>query len=229
MAGYDYPNYNNSVAPDGTDWRSMARNGLPGVAGNFGQFFSNMFGGNTNPGDAANQYLKNIPGQTQPYYQPYIDRGNAAQGSASDQYNQAINDPNSLYARIAAGYKQSPGYQNSLNQALAGSNNASAAGGMLGTPQNQFQDASVAEGLANKDYEDYLNHVLGIYGGGLSGQQHVADTGANAASSYGNLIGNNMNNQANNAFYGQANQNQANSSGLGGLLGGLGSVLGWLL
>lgn len=218
----------NNITPDSNFWQN-AQAGLPGAAGNFAQFFSNLFGGNTNPADAANPYLQQVPGAVSPYYQPYIDRGNTAQNNAMGQYNQAVNDPGSLYNKISSGYKQSPGYQFRLNQALGGSNSAAAAGGMLGTPQNRQQDMGVAEGLANQDYESYLNHVMSLYGAGLGGQQHIGDLGAQASTGMANSYANSLLNQANNAFYGQQSQNAADSSGLGGLFGGIGSVLSWLL
>jgi len=49
----------------------------------------------------------------------------------------ANNDPDGLYSKLGQGYKESPGYQFKLKQAMMAGDNAAAAGGMAGTPQHQ--------------------------------------------------------------------------------------------
>ena len=104
----------------------------------------------TNPADAAKPYLDRIPETMNPYFQPAIDRGNRSGDTLERQYGEMTNDPSALLSRLGSGYKESPGYQFKLHQALAAANNASAAGGMLGSNQHQFQNEEIGEGLASK-------------------------------------------------------------------------------
>jgi hypothetical protein len=185
-------------------------------------WLSNLFGGGKNPADAANKYLNQIPGAVNPYYQPYINQGRTADQDLMERYNQLLNNPNDLYSQFASGYKESPGYQTRLQQGLQSATNAAASGGMAGSPQHQQQAAQTAVDLSSKDYEDYLNHILGLYGTGLQGEQGVGERGYNASTGYGNILGSNLAQQGGLAYQGQAAQN-ANQSNLFGNLFKLGS------
>ncbi len=170
-------------------------------------WLSNMFGSGTNPANAANQTLGQIPGAVNPYYQPYIDRGQQSGNALSDQYSQLINDPGALYSQLGSGYKQSPGYQFKLQQALGAAQRANQAGGMLGTPQDQQQQAGVANDIASQDYEEYINHILSMYGLGTQGRQKEEEQGYNASTGYGDILGSVLGQQAQNQYAGQAADN----------------------
>lgn len=195
----------------------------PGLASIGGGMF-NMLGKKKNPADAANRELDKIPGQVSPYYQPYIDKGKSAMDALSGQYGDMTNDPNAFYNKIAGGYKESPGYQYKLQQALTAGSNAAAAGGMLGTPMNQEQNMGIAEGLANKDFEDYLQNVLGIFGQGQKGMEGQQQMGFDASKGYGDILGQIGGQKAAYNFAGQAGQNQSNAANWGNIFGGLGSL-----
>lgn len=171
-------------------------------------WLSNFLKGGKNPADAGMGYLGQIPDTTKPYYQPYIDQGQQAGGKLNSQYDQMTQNPGDFLSKISSGYKQSPGYQFKLQQALGAGQNASAAGGMLGTPQNQQQQMEIGEGIASKDYEDYINHILGIFGQGQKGQEQFQQQGFGASTGYGDLLGSNLAQQAGLATQGQAAQNQ---------------------
>ena len=84
-----------------------------------------------------------------------------------DQYGQLSNDPGKRFAELGAGYKQSPGYAATLREALSGANNAALMAGGPGG-QRHIQFASNAAGdVANKDYEQYINHIMDLYKTGL--------------------------------------------------------------
>jgi hypothetical protein len=192
-------------------------------------WFSELFHGGKNPADEAMPYLNKIPGAVSPYYQPYINQGQQANQNLIGQYGQLINNPGDKFSQLGQGYKESPGYQFKLNQALQAGNNASAAGGMAGSPMHQQQSMQTANDIASQDYNDYINHILGLYGYGLQGQQHLGDQGYEASRGYGDILGSNLAQQGQLAYEGQAGQN-ANRSGLfNNLISGAATVGGAML
>jgi len=220
------------------------------VFGNLGNW---LFGGNqNNPANAAEpylnqggQYLNQIPGyyqnmlsQFQNTFNPYISAGAGELPNLQQQYNNML-DPNFIN-QVGKNFQQSPGYQWQMNQALQGANQAAAAGGYAGTPAHQQQAETVASGLANQDYYNWLNHSLGARQQALQGEQGIAGLGLNAGGllgqglqGYARGLGNyaedqaeNAMSQANLAYAGKQNANETNLGGLGALFGGLGSFFG---
>lgn len=227
-------------------WGAAAGGVLGGLMGGFG-------GGDDNPYDAAKKYYNQIPGTIKPYFQPYINAGQDALGKLQGQYgnllgnyngiqgqyNQLMNDPNGFLNKIGSGYQQSPGFQWQMNQGMNAANNAAAAGGMAGSPQHQQQAATMAEGLANQDYYNYLNKALGmyglglqgntnLYGAGLSGLQGLNLMGYNASDQLAGGLANALMNQGNLAFAGSAAQNQSQGDMWGDLMGGAASLAAFL-
>lgn len=223
-----------------------------GIGGMIGNGLFNLFG-NKNPADAAMPYLDKIPGTISPYYAPYIGAGTNAIGqeqgqfkqllsnlpNIQTQFNQLTSDPSQIYNKFGAGYQKSPGYQFELQEGLNAANNAAAAGGMLGTPAHQETATSFATNLASKDFNDYLTHILGLYGTGLQGQQSLYGAGLNGVEGLGQLgynasndlatnLANVLQSQSNLAYAGQANENQSHGGGLGSIFSGLGALAGFL-
>ena len=185
-------------------------------------FLSNLFGGGGNPSNAANQYLNQIPGATQPYYQPYIDQGKQANDILTQHYGQLLNNPGELYSKLGEGYKESPGYQFKLKQALQAGTNAQAAGGMAGSPQHEQYNMQLGNDIASQDFNDYIKNIMGLYGQGLEGEQGLGQQGFQASTGYGDILGNNLAQQGGLAYNAQAGKN-ANQSNLFGNLLKLGS------
>lgn len=229
------------------------------AGGGIGAMLFNMFGDKpefTNPSKAAQPFLDKIPGTLTPYYSPYIEAGKSSMSDLNNQYNQysrMANDPTSIYSRMTndpasilsgfgSGYKESPGYQFNLKQALMASNNAAAAGGALGSPANQQNNMEVASGLASKDYEDYLNHILSLFGGGLQGQQTglqgqerisqgIVNRGYGASTELGGNLAKTLMSQADFASQSARDQNeyeQAQAKSNADLFGNLGGLAGLL-
>jgi len=148
-----------------------------------------------NPGEAASLYFDKIPETLRPYFEPYIQQGQRAGSQVEGQYGSMTSDPAGFLANISKNYQQSPGYQWNLQQALQGSNNAAAAGGLLGSGANQQQNEEIAEGLASKDYNDWLSHVLGIFSEGQAGLQGFQNEGFGASTGYGSSLANALMNQ----------------------------------
>lgn len=193
---------------------------VPGIL-SAGKGIWDSFGHHKNPATAANHQLDQTAGQVKPYYDPYINAGRDSLNTLKDQYGQLTNDPAAKLNQFGAGYKQSPGYANTLREALAGSDAASARGGSLGTPMHQQNSAEVGGDVANKDYEEYLNHVIGLYGQGLQGNQGLENQGYGASTDYGNLLANINQQKANFNYAGQAGQNQQNATNFNNISGGL--------
>ena len=181
-----------------------------------------------NPADSAMPYMNNIPGLVKPIYDPYMNAGQNSLSTLMGQYGSLVNDPNKIMTMLSSGYKQSPGYQFQMNQGMNAANNAAAAGGMIGTPAHQNDSASIASNLANKDFMDYLQGMMGLYGQGLGGLGDINKMGYGASNEYGNTLANNEINKANMAYLGQSNQNQSNSNMFNNLLSAGGSLLGGL-
>lgn len=189
-----------------------------------GDFVGDLFGGN-NAGNQAMGYYNQIPDILKQYLKPYVDRGNAVYPSLQQHTDQLLNDPNGLLNRLGQGYQSSPGYQFQVNQAQQASNRASAAKGMLGSPMQQQQMAGTVNGLAQKDFNQYLSHVLGLYSQGLNSEQGIYNSSANASHSLGENLSNALMSQGNLAYSNATNQNQSNQQLLGMLLGLAGGFL----
>jgi hypothetical protein len=195
--------------------------GLAGIGAGIGGMFA---GGGHDPYQAAAGYFDKIPSTIQPYFQPYINAGQQALPQLQSHYGNLLNDPTHMMNQIGAGYQQSPGYQFQMNQGMNAVNNAAAAGGMLGTPSHEFDAASMASGLANQDYYNYINHGLQQYQTGLAGTENLNQTGYNASDNLAGALANNLMTQGNMRFSGAAAQNQSQGSNWGNLLGGLGTL-----
>lgn len=186
------------------------------------------FGGRNmpNPADAGMSYLNQVPDTISPYYNPYINAGRSALPQLQGQYNQLINDPSKMMAQWGSQYQQSPGYQFNVDQGTAQANRVAAAGGMLGSPAEQAEVSKMTQGYANQDYQKYMDYIMGLYGIGINGLNGINTQGYAASNDLANSLGENLGNQANMAYAGQANQNMARQSGMGGAAGMLGQIPG---
>jgi hypothetical protein len=202
-----------------------AYGGLAGIGSGLAGLFG---GGGKDPYDAAKGYYDKIPGTISPYFNPYIQAGHGALNQLQGQFGGLINDPSAMYNKVAGGYHQSPGFQWQLGQGMNAAGNAAAAGGLAGSPQHQQQAATMAEGLANQDFQNYMSQALGLYGTGLSGMQGINQMGYNASDQLAGGLANNLQNQGNMAFAGQAARNQSRGSSWGNIFGGLASLVGGL-
>jgi gas vesicle protein len=194
---------------------------LGGIAGLFGI-------GTPNTGK-ANNYLAQMQPSIDRYLQPYIGAGHNAMGTVQGQYGDLLNNPGDMLSKMGAGYQQSPGYQYNVDQMTKAANNAAAAGGYIGSPQQQEYMAKQIGGLANQDYNQYLNNVMGLYGQGLQGMGNINQMGFQASGMANQTLSDMLKAQAQLAYADAMNKANSQSSGFGGLLGGVGKVIGGLL
>lgn len=189
-------------------------------------FFDSLFGGKkSNPANAAMPYYNQIPGQTSPYFNPYIQAGQNALPGLQEQFNKLINNPGNRLNEIGQNFQQSPGFKFAMDQALQAAGNASAAGGMAGSPQHEQQSMELARNLANQDYYNWLSGATGLYSKGLEGQQGLAAGGLEAGKSLADMIAQTLAQQGNLAFQGQQQQNQSRNDLFGNLFNLAGSAL----
>jgi hypothetical protein len=241
-----------------------------------GGIFSSIFNQSNykNPASAAQPYLNQIPGELQQYLNPYINSGQNAMGILQGQYGNLLQNPSQTYNQlsnnsgqalntsnqiqgnwqqptnvmnqIGSTYQSSPGYQWNVQQATNAGNNAAAAGGMLGSPQQQQNMASTVSGLANQDYNNYvdtglnqynrsvsnnlgqynnfMNQGMNMYNTGLSGFGNINQMGYGASNNMSQDLASALMSQANLAYSGQQNQNENQGGSMGGLFGNLGDL-----
>ncbi len=180
-----------------------------------------------NPSDAANPYFDQMEGRISPYLNPYIQAGTNALSTLQTQFGNLLNNPGQMFNNMGQNFQQSPGYNWQLNQGLGAANQAASAGGMLGSPMHQQQAQTVAQGLANQDYYNWMNQVQGMYGQGLQGMQGIQNNGLTASTTMANAIMNQLLAQAKMAGEGVKQTNENKGSGMGSIIGGLGSAFGF--
>ncbi len=172
-----------------------------------------LFGGNA--ANKAMPYLNQIPGQAHQSFDPYIQQGQQAGSEANALYSRMSQDPQAFLNEIMKGYTPSEGFQFKKGQLGKELSNTAAAGGFSGTENDQISHGELLNQLLSGDMQQWLSNVLGVQGAGLSGQQHVADTGFQGTEDLASILTNALNQQAGLAYQGQAqrNQNQANLFG----------------
>ena len=128
-----------------------------------------------------------------------------------------MGNPDDFINNIGKGYQQSPGFDFALKQALQGSSNAMAAGGMAGSPMHEQANMELATNLANQDYNQWLQTALGQHSQGLAGGQGIYNSGMNASDAMARMIADAYGSQASNAFAGAQSQNNMMMGGIGAL------------
>lgn len=206
------------------DWSMLSKIlGLGGGLGSAGMgLFQGFGGGYHDPSKEANNIIGQIPGATEKYYSPYMQAGQGALGDLQNQYKDLLGG--NVQNRLGESYKESPGYQFKLKQALGAGSNAAAQGGMLGTPMHQQDNMTLANDIASQDYGDYINRQLGLYGQGLSGEQGLNQMGFDANKGMADTTGNALNQQAALSYAGQAGRNTYQQGGWNNLFSGLGAA-----
>lgn len=247
----------------------MSKMGWGQMFGGLGQLGSLLFGGHNfpkiqDPSKSAMPFLNQIPETLRKAFEPYIQGGMNAQNQLQSQYNQLtgglpgiqnqlgqmMNDPAGMMKKLGEGYQQSPGLQFQLGQGTQAALNAAAAGGMAGSPQHQQQASEIAQNIANKDFQQYLQNAMGMQGQGLMGQmglfgqgmqglQDLQKQGFQAGTGLGENLANALMGQGNMAYGGALNQQQMElmkhmmqqqqQGGIGSLIGNMAGLIPFLL
>lgn len=198
-----------------------------------------MFDNNSGYGNAMNT-VASIPGAVSPYYQPYINAGYEAGSALRPQYQGLLSmgpevmntylsmmtNPSQSVNQIGSTYQASPGYDWQVEQGQAAVNNAEAAGGMLGTPEHEQEDAMLTENIADQNYYDYVDRALAqqkfgaqgasdLYQRGLGGVEGINKMGYSASTDLAEAIAQSLLAQASL----QSKAGQSNRMSLGNLIG----------
>ena len=157
---------------------------------------------------------------------------------AAQQYADANPTGGSEYQ----GFQATPGYEFQRDQGLAAIDNSAASRGNVFSGATMKAAQTFGQGLANQEYNNFLNRITGVAAGGQSAAGNAANAGANYAAGAGNAYGaignaqsagaigqaNALNAGINNAIGGFNYQNQlSGGGGFGGItIGGPGSLFG---
>lgn len=209
---------------------STAMNYNPYIMGGTmaGAGLGNMFSPWENPAEAASPYLGQIPSTIAPYYDPYIQGGGQQFGNYMGQANKLTNNPGQMVNEIGSNYQQSPGFEFQMQQALQGGTNAAAAGGYAGTPQHQQYAMQTANDIASQDYNKYMQDALRMYGLGFQGLGQQSQMGYGASNEMAQSLMSALMTQAQLEYEAANAENQHEGGSMGGLLGGIGSMIGGL-
>lgn len=180
---------------------------------------SSIFGGGSSS-DVADVYGP-VKAEVTPYYQPYVQAGTDSLGGLQEQIARMYQDPTALYQELGAGYRESPGFQHSVQSATEAANRAAAAGGQLGSPAEQQALAQQISGMADQDFGNYMNQISGMYGQGVQGLQGLTGLGYQAGTGLADQLANARYQQAGL----EAQQRQVDQAGMSGLFG-LAGMLG---
>ncbi len=167
------------------------------------------------PYKAEEDELSHIPDVNQQYLAPYANTGLRLNPALQGGYAGLALNPGAEQSRLGSGYQQSPGYQWDLNQQLGAANSAQAAGGMVGSPQNQQFDEKTAHGFADQDYDQYYKHNQSLFNTGVSGLQGLETQGYNASNQLTHNLDDYYNNLANVMGAQAANRHNIGYGGIG--------------
>lgn len=191
-----------------------------GLISGAGSLLGSLFGDNDDSDTLA--ALERIRQMGKETYDPYIQRGFSAQDRLNPEYEKMVGSPMDFLNQIISGYKPSEGYKFREKNALNAARNSAAAGGISGTYNDQLGQAELVNGLLGDDMQQWLQNVLGIYGGGISGFENQAGRGFTASQSLADLLGGVGSAEAGLAHSRQQAENQR----MGNIMGGVGGLLG---
>ncbi len=181
------------------------------------------------------------------YYDPYISAG----GTAISEYLPSIQrmaDPQQFYSQMMQGYQTSPQAQLALEEGTRAATQGASASGMLGSGEMMKGLQKYGQQLTAADEQQWLQNMLGIYGGYTGGLSEISGMGEQAIGQYGQLATTQTSNIAD--LMAQAAQSRGEAgvfamkpfqqaigggisgfqeSGMGGIMGGAGSALLGLL
>lgn len=194
---------------------------LGSVIGGVGGLLGGLFGGDDSDEAAkrAQEILSQIPGTMKPYYQPYMEAGQASLGDLRDILPQLLHDPGSFLNQMGEHFHQSPGYQFAYQQAMNAAKRMGGAQGMVGSPQQTQMAEQLATGLGNQEYYKWMDQAQNLFGQGLGAEQHLTDVGYNASNTLAQALAQAMMSQAGLQYSQGQNKFQENQGMFGNLLG----------
>lgn len=172
-----------------------------------------IFGGMSNP---SHYYQAAIAD-----YQPYYAAGTKMLPEYTSTITNLTKHPTALENQIMGSYTESPyaQYQTQLlNKSMA---SQAAAGGQLGTPNEQIALANQTQGIVSKDQQQYYEDAMQPYQMGLQGEQYITGEGLKA--------GKGMAGQEDLQAKAAAKEKEAEASMFGSIAGGAAKLAGELI
>jgi hypothetical protein len=148
--------------------------------------------GFSNPSNAANQYLNQIPQVAHDTYQPYMDQGKGAYGTTKPIYDRLTTDPTGYIDEVMGKYKPSEGYQTRQKALAEALTHSAQAGGSAGTPDSMKLIGNMTNDLMGEDQQQYLQNIMGALGVGLGGENDFYNKGFDASGRFGDSTMNNL-------------------------------------
>lgn len=172
---------------------------------------------NRDPFDASGRIIKRF----EPNIMPFVNNGIWS----SNQFKNAIQrflggGPVGFENSIMSQYRESPYAQHEVQQATEAANRAGAAGGYLGTPQEQQQLAGDVQGIVSKDQNQFYQNAVQPYEFGTQAAGQMAGQGLQANQQLWQYLRALANNQLGSAGW------SAQNHGLGGAFNALGGLAG---
>jgi hypothetical protein len=205
--------------------------------------------------DLANGYQNSIDtynkslDQITNLFQPWMDRGNAAGNNMMNMGNSQEAQFNNMMGNGAGGtgdwmtqYTASPWAEYQTDLGTQSANAAAAAGGMLGSGNNQRSVDTMSQGISSADRQNYYNDMMGMGAAATGNYDPLMQTGASMTGQLGgytfgtgqevgaaqqgigqaNAMGTAANsNMWSNMFPGLSNPMSAVNSVAGGMMGGM--------
>ena len=139
-----------------------------------------IFGGMGEPSQYIDQAVQ-LQQQGKRPFRPYQVAGGMQLPGYMHTINQLTRHPTELEDNIMSGYQESPYatyQQQNLTQQM---NRAAAAGGQLGSPDEQVELARQQQGIISRDQQQYYEDAMKPFSMGLQGQSHLVGMGLQAS------------------------------------------------
>lgn len=184
-------------------------------------FLGGLFGGGGDP----DSDLQQIPQYYKQYLGPYANAGMGYEKFLGPMLQNLMGHPTALEDSIMSHYQESPYAKFQTGQITDQMNRAAAAGGDLGSPNEQAALAGRVQGIVSGDQQNYLHNAMQPYMQGMQGLLGLTNLGEQAGGGIANMYGDLYSNMANI----DAAQNAQGQNLLGGLLGAGASMLPYLM
>ena len=135
---------------------------------------------------------------------PFASAGTTALPAYLDALG--LNGPEGI-ARAQSSFRTSPGYDFAFNQGLDAIDRRAASRGMLSSGNTNIDTINFAHGIADQDWNSYLDRLLGVTDRG----QNAAGSTANLYAGLGTGLNNSYGNQAQTAYGTQVGIGNANA------------------
>lgn len=190
---------------------------MPALAGLFGNATA------TNPYDSQIQEMGKMEGR----YDPYMNTGQDALKNYFSGLMGMANNPVGEYNDIMSQYQESPYYQYQRDEGINAANKAAAAGGYLGTPQEQLAIADRVGRMSSQDMGQYYQNIMQPKQFGLSGLGQLSNMGLQSLNGYQGYLGDMAGLRGAQSQWGNENSGST-LGGIGNLAQGAMSYLGGL-